>query len=165
MRKSDMSRRLAVLESEATMNGPRLADDDPRVVAYQARAHQQLAELVEETTTGIKTHERLSPAKQILYWQGKVAEAEALIASNGVADDDDISALLMSGTTLEILRELRLEVATENIDEYREMLLAAELRKDRPKRGVVRRGGCFGQTPKTALKNQLNSDCLTASNL
>lgn len=129
MRKSDMSGRLAVLESGATMNGPRLAEDDPRVVAYRARAHRQHAELREETDSGVKAHERLSPAKQILYWRGKVAEAEALIASNGVADDDDIAALLMSGTTLKILRELRFEIASENIDEYREMLQAAEQRK------------------------------------
>lgn len=131
--------RLAVLESEATMNGPRLADDDHRVVAYRARAHRQHAELREETDSGVKAHERLSPAKQILYWRGKVAEAEALIASNGVADDDDIAALLMSSTTLKILRELRFEIASENIDEYREMLLAAEQRKDRPKTGGIRR--------------------------
>lgn len=129
MRRSDISGRLAVLESEATMNGPRLADDDPRVVAYRARAHQKLAELREETDSGVKAHERLSPAKQLLYWRGKVAEAEALIASNGVAEDDDIAALSMNETTLRILRELRFEIASENIDEYREMLLAAEQRK------------------------------------
>jgi hypothetical protein len=125
MRKSDMSGRLAVLESEATMNGPRLADDDPRLVAYRARAHQQLAELREETDSGVKAHERLSPAKQLLYWQGKVADAEALIASNGVAEDDDIAALSMGDTSRRILQELRFEIASENIDEYRAMLQSA----------------------------------------
>jgi hypothetical protein len=125
MRKSDMSGRLAVLESEATMNGPRLADDDPRVVAYRARAHQKFAELREETDLGVKAHERLSPAKQLLYWQGKVADAEALIASNGVAEDDDIAALSMGDTSRRILQELRFEIASENIDEYRAMLQSA----------------------------------------
>ena len=136
MRRSDLSGRLAVLESEAATNGPRLAEDDPRVVAYRAKARQQLAELVEESTTGIKAHERLSPAKQVLYWRGKVAEAEALIASNGVADDDYIAALWMGDTTLKIFQKLQFEIASENIDEYREMLLAAEQRKDHSKNGA-----------------------------
>ena len=58
--RSNLDKRLADLES-AQPAIKSVSEDDPRVIAYRAKAHQRLSDLVLETTTGIATHERLSP--------------------------------------------------------------------------------------------------------
>lgn len=126
MGRNSLTGRLATLESATASEEKQCFEDDPRVIAYRKKAMQRLCNLVQESKTGIKEWERLDLPGRVQYWREKVAEAEYLIESKGVSADDDIAALWMNEVTLRIGRELSFEVASEGIDEYRQMLASAE---------------------------------------
>lgn len=126
MRRNNLGGRLAILESVTVEIDNRCVEDDPRVIAYRRKARQNLCSLIQESETGIKEWELLDLPERVQYWREKVAEAEYLIESKGVSADDDIAALTMSEVTLRIIRELSFEIASESIDEYRQMLVSAE---------------------------------------
>ena len=126
MGQNNLSGRLATLESAMASEEKQCVEDDPRVIAYRKKATQRLCHLVQESKTGIKEWERLDLPGRVQYWRKKVAEAEYLIESKGVSADDDIAALWMNEVTLRIGRELSFEVASEGINEYRQMLASAE---------------------------------------
>ena len=122
---SSLVKRLAVLETSQPATNS-VSEDDPRVVAYRAKAHQRLADKVLEAETGIKTHERLSPAEQVAYWRERVEEAEYSIANHGKTPDDDLQSALMGGASQRVMQELNYELACESIAELRKMLAEAE---------------------------------------
>ena len=123
--RSNLANRLAELES-AKPAIKRLSEDDPRVIAYRAKSHRRLAEKVLEAETGIKTHERLSPAEQVAYWKERVEEAEYSIANHGKTPDHDLQSGLMGGASLRIMQDLNYEMAVEDIAEFRRMLAEAQ---------------------------------------
>ena len=136
--RSSLDKRLVALESVQPAIKA-ISEDDPRVVAYRAKAHQRLSEMVLEATSGIETHERLSPPERVVYFQELLDEAEYAIANHGKTPFDDIQSSLMSGPTLRIMQELNYEVACENIEELRENLaLAKEAAGKCPKRRAAR---------------------------
>lgn len=123
--KREILGRLAALETCAAP-ARRLDESDPRVIAYRNRP-SELAAVLAEIDNCTSPTDDLSPQDQVGFWSKKVAEAEFLISTGGRDKFDDLREIEMDERTMRILRSLTLEIAQDDINNYRAALAKAQL--------------------------------------
>ena len=119
MKKTDLLTRLTALEAAE------IHRFSNRVSTIGSEAGKSFLEELLAEIDGHLPEGLLSPSERIEYWQRKVDEAETLITQKGAAPDDD-NVPNASPATMAILRELRYEIACEEIAEFRQKLQGAK---------------------------------------
>lgn len=89
-----------------------IEQDDPELAAFRAKAMERLDALVDGKAR--REYEALDSAGRISHWQGKIDEANALIASGGKKPDDELSRRAC-GMHFDIMKTIELKCATDNL--------------------------------------------------